>query len=461
MASVVVDFGKAVGALKPLHSVNNGPLKGKQRGISNYEAYCEAGFPFARTHDAAFLAAFGGQHTVDIINIFPDFDKDENDPASYDFDLTDEYMENIMSTGTRVFYRLGNKIEHESKRYGSIPPKDYGKWARICEHIIRHMNEGWANGHHYGIEYWEIWNEPDNQPQCWDGPNASFYPLYDTAARHLKKCFPDLKIGGPALASVRRESFLDGFFGYLTRDPADPAPLDFFSFHLYGTKPEEYRDAALKMRTLCDAFGYKQTELILNEWNYVKAWRPKEEMLYSYRTIRSLKGSSFAAAVMIALQHSPLDQLMYYDARPYTAWNGLFDSLTQEPLPPYYSFWGFGQVYRLGTESFSASDDGQIYALAAKNETDDRAMILFTYYRDGESLDGAASEDAPLPVRLEWSGFSSPQGVEVRYRILDRDHSMETVSEEGFFGERGAHLFRIRPYTTVLAELHKLPSVSK
>ena len=97
----------------------------------------------------------------------------------------------------------------------------------------------------------------------------------------------------------------------------------------------------------------------------------------------------------------------------------------------------------------------------AKNETDDRAMILFTYYRDGESLDGAASEDAPLPVRLEWSGFSSPQGVEVRYRILDRDHSMETVSEEGFFGERGAHLFRIRPYTTVLAELHKLPSVSK
>ena len=69
---------------------------------------------------------------------------------------------------------LGNRIEHESKRYGSIPPKDPAKWARICEHIIRHMNEGWAGGHHYGIEYWEIWNEPDVNPQCWDGPVEEF-----------------------------------------------------------------------------------------------------------------------------------------------------------------------------------------------------------------------------------------------------------------------------------------------
>ena len=95
----------------------------------------------ARTHDASFTPAYGGPHTVDILAIFPDFSRDENDPASYDFDLTDEYMGHILAAGTKVFYRLGNRIEHESKRYGSIPPKDPAKWARICEHIIRHMNE--------------------------------------------------------------------------------------------------------------------------------------------------------------------------------------------------------------------------------------------------------------------------------------------------------------------------------
>ena len=27
-----------------------------------------------------------------------------------------------------------------------LPPKDYAKWARICEHVVRHYNEGWGWG---------------------------------------------------------------------------------------------------------------------------------------------------------------------------------------------------------------------------------------------------------------------------------------------------------------------------
>ena len=42
-----------------------------------------------------------------------------------------------------------------------FPPKDFQKWAEICEHIIMHYNEGWANGFHYGIKYFEVWFEPD------------------------------------------------------------------------------------------------------------------------------------------------------------------------------------------------------------------------------------------------------------------------------------------------------------
>ena len=77
------------------------------------------------------------------------------------------------------------------RRYRIDPPKDFGKWARICEHVIRHYNEGWADGFHYGITYWEIWNEPDNGPtvarnQMWTGTAEQYYELYDVTARHLK-----------------------------------------------------------------------------------------------------------------------------------------------------------------------------------------------------------------------------------------------------------------------------------
>ena len=84
--------------------------------------------------------------------------------------------------GTKVFFRLGQTIEHGPKKYGALPPKDFAKWARICEHVIRHYNEGWgvdkewttlnvAWSNQFNIVYWEIWNEPDLDTSYVELPN--------------------------------------------------------------------------------------------------------------------------------------------------------------------------------------------------------------------------------------------------------------------------------------------------
>ena len=145
MATITVDFGKNRGAVRPMHAVNNGPAGSAVRGTSNAEAYRAAGIPYARLHDSAFCTAYGGEFSVDVHRIFRDFTADENDPASYIFGPTDEYLANIVAAGAEPFYRLGAAIEHGYK-YGTYPPADSAKWARICEHIIRHYTEGWADG---------------------------------------------------------------------------------------------------------------------------------------------------------------------------------------------------------------------------------------------------------------------------------------------------------------------------
>ena len=456
-AFVNVDFSEIIGPIKPMHSVNNGPIIGRAHasGASNAKYFTEAAIPFARNHDANFWTCYGAPHTVDIIAIFPNFDADENDPASYDFHLTDEYNTNLQSTGTRVFYRLGNKIEHESKRYGALPPKDPHKWARICEHIIRHMNEGWADGTHAGIEYWEIWNEPDLNPQCWDGPKEVFYELYDITARHLKACFPQLKIGGPAVTHAGNDGFLIPFFEYLTRDKNDPTPMDFFSFHLYATTPEIIAQQPVIARNLLDRFGYVNTETILNEWNYVKGWST-EDLRYGYSVIPSLKGSAFVASTILSCQNTPLDHLMYYDAAMPAAWNGLFDKLTYEPKKPYWALYAFSRLYLLGSQVAAASDNPALYTAAAVSEDKSSAAVVFTYYRDHDSIDGSGCENEIKDVRIDWTGFASDDGVRVTYHLLDAQHNLEAVSEETFFGSTGAHMFRLPLYTTVLITLTKL-----
>ena len=62
---------------------------------------------------------------------------------------------------------------------------------------IRDSNYGWADGFKLNMPYWEIWNEPDLDPddsqnkRTWGGTKAQFFELYETAAKHLKSCFPE------------------------------------------------------------------------------------------------------------------------------------------------------------------------------------------------------------------------------------------------------------------------------
>ena len=384
MKRVTINFEKEIGKIKPMHAVNNGPkYTGNDQSRGNFKEYATAGIPYARNHDASFCSAYGGEHTVDVHAIFPNFDADVNDPTSYDFICTDTYTKSIIEAGTKVFYRLGSKIEHEVKKYNTLPPKDFKKWAEICEHIIMHYTEGWADGFHYDIEYWEIWNEPDLDPddsdnkRTWGGTKAQFFDLYEIAAKHLKNRFPNLKIGGPAIAW--NEEWAADFLEEMKNRGVE---IDFFSWHIYCTEPVWMIEKAERIKKLMVDNGYGNAESILNEWNYVKGW--DAEWIYSIESIISMKGAAFIAACMLASQHSSIDMLMYYDARLNTAMNGMFDFYTFRPLKGYYPFKMFSTLYQMGTSVECVIDGAEVYAVGAKDaERGSSAMLC--YYTDDDN----------------------------------------------------------------------------
>ena len=75
-----VDFNTITGKIKPMHAINNMPMIGAFASDDMFHYAGEAGIPYSRLHDTG--GAFGGSRYVDIPNIFPNFDADENDPAS-------------------------------------------------------------------------------------------------------------------------------------------------------------------------------------------------------------------------------------------------------------------------------------------------------------------------------------------------------------------------------------------
>ena len=454
MSRLSVNFNEIKGKIKPMHATNNGPsceVGNKNLGWNdppagvrngNLEEFRAAGIPYARTHDSSFYPKYGLEHTVDVAFIFPNFDADPEDPKSYDFVCTDHYMDMIEAAGTKVFYRLGHRIEHEIKKYGTLPPKDFHKWAVICEHIIRHYTEGWADGSYRDMQYWEIWNEPDldaddaTNKRTWGGTKAQFFEFYHVVATHLKACFPHLKIGGPAIAG--NLEWAEDFLAQLR------APLDFFSWHIYAHTVEKVIARAQKVRALLDKYGYTETESILNEWNYVLGWHG-EEITYSHIAKKEIKGASFTLATMCECQALPVDMLMYYDARP-TAWNGLFDFLQigKVTTTAYFTFPMFNELYKLGTYVECSSDDPNAHVCAAKNGSE--AAIVLTHYNDDNSTE-------PKFIRLDIAGLSPDNGVEAEIYLLDAKHDLTLVQRSVIYGDRFVWEPSVPNFTCYLVKL--------
>lgn len=403
MANIEVNFDYISGKIKPMHAVNNMPtLPYDDYGWD--DRLVVANIPFGRLHDTG--GSFGGSRYVDVPNIFKNFDADENDPDSYDFSFTDVLISRMVKSGVMPYYRLGVSIENYQciKPYNIYPPKDPQKWARICEHIILHYNEGWACGYHFNIKYWEIWNEPDNYPdvednQMWKGSMEEFFELYEITSKHLKSCFSDIKIGGygscgfyainntdvskVAASSPRYEYFIEFFHKFLEYAQSHNVPIDFFDWHTYASLSDNILFSEYPRKYL-DKYGYTDTEIHIGEWNPGINLRG------------TLKDASNILSMMIGMHSTSVDMMMYYDFRWWSHYCGAVNPITCDPFKAYYAFYAYGQLYDLKSAVNCACDDKDIYVLAAKDKNKCRLLICNSKDEEAEVNISGVSPNAKI-----------------------------------------------------------------
>ncbi len=382
MANIKIDFNNITGKIKPMHGVGQPPFGGVD--FSMFKYLKDAGIPHSRLHDVGGVYALN--RFVDIPNIFRDFSASAYDPMSYDFVFTDLLIKALMENGVEPVFRLGVTIENSGpKVYRIFPPADFKKWAVVCEHIIRHYTKGWNNGFKYDIKYWEIWNEPDNSSNIernpmWRGTRQEYFELYEITSKHLKKCFPEIKIGGYGSCGFYALTGSDGSFGmtnattehyigyfndFLNHVKKTGAPLDFFSWHTYDTEIKNNIVYADYARRRLDEEGFTETETSCNEWNC----RVKLRGTYEH--------AALTCGVMLAFQDTPLDSAQFYDARYGTSiYGSIFNPLTAKPFPTYYAFTAFNRLYTDGNEASLTKDCEDIYAVASVNSEKTEGCIV-------------------------------------------------------------------------------------
>jgi len=281
--AITVEAGTVTGQIRSLQGVNAGPQpQAGEADLTNQ--YRAIGVDFVRTHDY-----YG---PADINTLFPVWSADPTLETSYHFTETDAVIWAIKAAGADVLFRLGYSWGTPAAPVTYIAPAEQAKWAEVAKHVVMHYNDGWANGFHYNIRYWEVWNEPDIRI-FWTGTPQEYYTLYEATAQALKSYDPTLKVGGPALAGSW--PFLRGFLNYV-RDHT--LPLDFISWHTYSTDPDNAYRQSLAIRDLAAEYSYPAAEVLLTEWNH--SVQPPHDEYWNAR------GAAWTASVLTYLQDSPV-----------------------------------------------------------------------------------------------------------------------------------------------------------
>lgn len=453
--SIVVDFAKPAGKIRALHGVNNGPVNWSLGAdLTNYHK--EAGFPSARLHDCHYA----GQNVVDIHFIFPIFDADPDDPKYYTFAETDAYLAGIVNNGTQITYRLGESIESRSRAYANggfyvQPPKDFAKWAKICVNIIRHYNEGWANGFHYGIKYWEIWNEPGEKISgMWTGTVQQYLELYEAAATAIKAHGPNLKVGGPACCNIGFVELIRPFLAYC-RD--HKLPLDFVTWHSYAGAPQNIVNDVRTARKMFDEYGFNNAESHITEWHPMwYAWdgevgcnelgNPTPEKYVSmpkkFDAMRGPRAAAFVASTLMLFQDAPLDMANYYtaDTNPW----GMFDAFGV-PGRVYYTFVAFNRLTKTPnrvTCELQGAPQVDVTLCAGLSEDNKTATILASNF-----------SDVPHQLPLTLKACPLPESVEAETFLIDAEHELASIAKTTLQPEALALALDIPANAVILVQL--------
>lgn len=370
-------------AFRPLNGVGGvpGPVDGYPQFPDMTRLWRDAGVTVVRSFDWVSRLDTRNNPT----SLFPDWNADVDDPASYNFAATDQWVEAVHAIGAEVMFTVASSIPRNK-----LPAEDVEVYGRVVEHIVRHYSEGWASGPAKPIRIYEFGDQPDFGPLHFDGEPEKFYAMYRAFCEAVQRVDPTLTIGGPATAFPLEKDapYREGFLAFVRENDL---PLDFFSFLWFtdGSRdPLDYRFVSRELRTLLDEHGFADTDLTLSYWNYLA--------VPSSTAPPSEKGA-FQAATAIYLQDTVIDHAFFFRA--------------DSGLDPHYGFvdpGGVGHVDGRPDErsralalagralagrrlAITGGDESGFACIAGRD--DDRVRVLVANYAAPDSALAARAED--------------------------------------------------------------------
>lgn len=371
-------------------------------------------------------------HIYDSYNVV----KRKDNGFEYDFKELDKTVDDIIVAGALPFLSL-TYMPSVFTSSGSVIdlPTDWNYWKDLIRATIEHYS-GKNNRNLIGV-YYEVWNEPE-LPQFGGfkiGSDKDYRLLYFHAARAAGEAsnVNSFFFGGPAVGSYY-PNWVDNFVSYVSQNNLR---LDFYSWHRYTKKPQEYISDASKIRQKLSSFPkFANLPLIITEWGIESENNPINN---------TNQAAAFTVSSLIQFQDD-INLSFAFEVKdgppPAGGKWGLIthekDSTPLSPKPRYYAFSAFNE---LKGEKLKLSGNGSfVNALSAKSEKG-ITVILANYDPSGKNTEN---------VPVTFTGLS-PSSYNLKYTyILSKDSgNYQLISSNGTLSKT----FIMQPNTILLLEL--------
>jgi xylan 1,4-beta-xylosidase len=352
------------------------------------------------------------------------YSEDATGRPVYNWSYVDQIYDGLLEAGVRPFVEMSfmpPALAASDKPHAfwyhplPSPPKDYAKWGDLVYNFARHLVD------RYGVDevsqwYFEVWNEPNIDFWTGEPKQATYFELYDQAARAIKRADSKLRVGGPATAQAAWIPVM------IEHAVGSNVPLDFVSTHVYGNDLSN------------DVFGTDEdisrevmvSRAVKKVYNQVKSSaRPDLPIIWSeynasYKNEIDVTDSPYMGpwlANNIRLCDGMTAMMSYWTFSDVFEEQGVIKTpfyggygLIAEGDVPKAAFNAFALLHRLGDERI---DPDLQDALVTKRADGTLAIAVWNYSEPG--VNGPARQ-----IHIALQGFPKPPRFHIE--IVDRDH---------------------------------------
>lgn len=360
------------------------------------------------------------------------YDEDANGQPVYNYSYIDQIYDGLLENGVRPFVELSfmpRKLAASQTPHAfwykqlPNPPKDYGRWEELVYEFTKHLVD------RYGVDevsrwYFEVWNEPNID--FWTGKpaQATYFELYDHAARAVKRANADLRVGGPATAQA---AWVDAFIQHCV---SKKIPVDFVSTHVYandtahdvlGTEEKRRRSemvarAVRKVYNQVQHSARPEMPIIWSEYNasYMNEVDVTDSPFMGPWLANNIRQCAGMVTSMAYWSFSDVFEEQGVVKKPFYGGYGL---IAVGGIPK-AAFNAFALLHQLGTQRLDVASTS---ALVTVRTNGSLAIAVWNYAEPGEA-------GAPKQVQFAFQHLSGQSHL--RVQILDREHGSALTAWE-------------------------------